>query len=176
MATQNVTDHLKECIADAILILLKEKPIEKITVDEIFKKAGVGRATYFRSFHNKTEPITFKFIKMWENYCELNDVEVTDRFDLDNALAFFEYNYSIKHVLEIVYKAGLQEAVHESFYRIMLADNDADLQASYRESFYAHGLYGLLDAWVRRDFQETPAQMAEIIRKIVTIPYAKNTK
>ena len=28
-------DYLKECIADALLVLLKEKPIEKITVDEL---------------------------------------------------------------------------------------------------------------------------------------------
>lgn len=171
MSTQNVNDHLKECIADAILILLKDKPIDKITVDDIFKKAGVGRATYFRSFNNKIEPITFKFVKMWEQYCEMNSIEVTDRFDLNNALPFFEYNYSIKHILEIVYKAGLQEAVHESFYQIMYESIQDDYQSGYRESFYAHGLYGLLDAWVRRDFKESPAEMAEIIKKIVTIPY-----
>lgn len=37
------SDYLKECIADAILALIGDKPIEKITVDEIVKKAGVGK-------------------------------------------------------------------------------------------------------------------------------------
>lgn len=46
-------DYLKECIADAIIVLIKEKPIEKISIDEIVKKAGVGRATYFRAFNSK---------------------------------------------------------------------------------------------------------------------------
>ncbi len=161
-------DYLKECIADALLVLLKEKPIEKITVDELTAKAGVGRVTYFRSFPNKSEIITFKFIKMWERYAELNDIKVRDRFDLDNALHFFQYNLSIRHILTLVYKAGQQEALHESFYRIMTPpDREMDTLSTYREKFYAHGIYGLLDEWIKRDFRETPEEIAETIRQIV---------
>ena len=162
------SDYLKECIADAILVLIKDKPIEKVTVDEIAAKAGVGRATYFRSFASKSDAITFKFIKLWERYAELNDIKVRDRFDINNALPFFEYNYSIKHILSLVYAAGQQEALHESFYRIMCKKEDAgDALGIYREKFYAHGLYGLLDEWVKRDFRETPQQMANLLMSIV---------
>ena len=172
MGTAKPNDYLKECIADAIIVLIKEKPIEKISIDEIVKRAGVGRATYFRSFHSKNEAITFKFIKMWEQYCELNDVKVRDSFDLSNAQHFFEYNYSIRHILEIVYRAGLQEAIHESFYRIVLTmEHKSDAKRLYREKFYAHGLYGLLDEWVKRGFSETPGEMAQMIRQIVSMPY-----
>ena len=162
-------DYLKECIADALLVLLKEKPIEKITVDELTSRAGVGRVTYFRSFSNKSEAITFKFIKMWEQYAELNDIKVRDRFDLDNALHFFQYNLSIRHILTLVYKAGQREAIHESFYRIMTPpDRGDDTLTTYREKFYAHGLYGLLDEWIKRDFRETPEEMAALLRAIVS--------
>lgn len=168
MASTKSNDYLKECIADAILFLLKEKSIEKITVDEIIKKAGVGRATYFRSFTSKSEAITFKFIKMWEQYSELNDIKVRNRFEIENALHFFEYNSSIRHILKLVYQAGQQEALHESFYRIMTpTDRGDDSLTTYREKFYAHGLYGLLDEWIKRDFQETPEEMAELLRAIV---------
>lgn len=171
MEAANPNPYLKECIADAIIVLIKEKPLEKISVDEIVKKAGVGRATYFRAFKSKNEAVTFKFIKMWERYCDLNDVKVRDSFDLNNARHFFEYNYSIRPVLEIVYQAGLQEAIHESFYRIMLTmERGADVQRLYREKFYAHGLYGLLDEWVKRGFRETPAEMAQMITQIVSTP------
>ncbi|MBQ7433492.1 MAG: TetR/AcrR family transcriptional regulator [Lachnospiraceae bacterium] len=168
MPNTKSNDYLKECIADAILVLIKDKPIEKITVDEIVKKAGVGRATYFRTFHSKAEAITFKFVKMWEQYAELNDLKVRDQFDINNALDFFEYNYSIRHILDIVYAAGLQEALHDSFYQIMMPPDHAhDFMRSYREKFYAHGLYGLLDEWIKREYQETPAEMAKILVEIV---------
>lgn len=163
-----VTDYLKECISDAILALIGDKPMEKITVDEIVKKAGVGRATYFRSFHTKSEAITFKFIKMWDRYAEQNSIRVRDRFDLDNALPFFQYNHSIRPLLKTVYAAGLEEAIHESFARIMVPpERTQDAATAYRETFYAHGLYGLLDGWIRRDFRETPEQMAQTLRDII---------
>lgn len=41
MGAAKANDYLKECLADAIIVLIKEKPIEKISVDEIVKKAGV---------------------------------------------------------------------------------------------------------------------------------------
>ena len=168
MPNTKSSDYLKECIADAILVLVRDKPIEKLTVDEIVAKAGVGRATYFRMFHSKQEAITYKFIRMWDQYAELNGLEVKDRFDIRNARDFFEYNYSIRHILDIVYAAGLQEALHDSFYQIMVhAAQSKDRFSSYREKFYAHGLYGLLDEWIRREYQETPEEMAKILKMIV---------
>ena len=114
----------KTVIADALLVLLKEKTIEKITVDELTSRAGVGRVTYFRSFTNKSEAITFKFIKMWEQYAELNDIKVRDRFDLDNALHFFQYNLSIRHILTLVYKAGQDEATLDGEYACSAAGEE----------------------------------------------------
>ena len=47
------------------------------------------------------------------------------------------------------------------------SDREMDTLSSYREKFYAHGLYGLLDAWIRRNFRETPEEMAELLRRII---------
>lgn len=172
MEIAKTNDYLKECIADAIIVLIKEKPLEKISIDEIVKKAGVGRATYFRAFNSKTEAIAFKFIKMWEQYCELNGVRILDRFDLNNAQDFFAFNYSIKHILKIIYQANLQKAIHEAFYKmVMTIENKSDAQRLYREKFYAYGLFGLLDEWIKRDFRESPDEMAQTIKHIVNTPY-----
>ncbi len=63
---------------------------------------------------------------------------------------------------------GLSKALHESFYRIMTPpDREMDTLSTYREKFYAHGLYGLLDEWIKRGFRETPEEMAEMLRQIV---------
>lgn len=67
MGAAKPNDYLKECIADAIIVLIKEKPVEKISIDEIVKKAGVGRATYFRSFHSKKKPSRSSLSKCGSN-------------------------------------------------------------------------------------------------------------
>ena len=163
-----VTDYLKECISDAILALVREKPLHKLTAEEIAQKAGVGRATYFRAFSSREEAVTFKFIRLWDRYADDHGIRVRDRFDLNNALPFFQYNYSIRPLLKAVYDAGLEEAIHESFARIMVPpERTEDAAAAYRETFYAHGLYGLLDGWIRRDFRETPEEMAQMLRDII---------
>lgn len=120
----------------------------------------------------QNESIQFKFIKMWEQYCESNDVIVRDSFDLNNAQHFFEYNYSIRHILEIVYRAGIQEAIYEPFYRIVLTmERGSDVQWLYREKFYAHGLYGLLDEGAEQGFSEAPDEMAQMTIHIASTPY-----
>ena len=34
------------------------------------------------------------------------------------------------------------------------------------KELYSYGLFGLLDEWIKRDFQETPEEMVDIIYKI----------
>ncbi|MCD8040380.1 MAG: TetR/AcrR family transcriptional regulator [Clostridia bacterium] len=154
-----VTDFLKECIADALLELLKEKSIDKITIDEITAKAGVGRASYFRYFKRKEDAITFKFIKMWENWTHNNDVKIRNSFAVENARTFFTYNYGIRDTLTLIYKNNLQSAIFDSFKIIMKPEEGSDTQEHYKAAFYSYGLFALLDEWVKRGFTESVDDM-----------------
>ena len=40
-------------ITDALLGLLREKPLERISVSELCGRAGVGRASFYRNFISK---------------------------------------------------------------------------------------------------------------------------
>ncbi len=160
------TEFLKECLADALIKLLKKKPIEKISVPEIVATAQVGRTTYFRNFSNKQEAITFKLIKLWERWTEEHDVAERKNFAPENGLTFFEYNYSIKDLLALLYERGLQTAIYNSFHEIMTPQDSENALECYEGSFYSHGLFGLLDVWIRRGFRETPREMQEYIDKI----------
>ncbi|MCD7728625.1 MAG: TetR/AcrR family transcriptional regulator [Clostridia bacterium] len=160
-----VTEYLKECIADAILLLLKEKSINKITADEIAAVSGVGRATYFRYFKKKEEAITFKFIKMWERWAEENGVTITDEFATENARTFFLYNLSIKDTLLLVYKNNLQDAVYDSV-KYCMRPKGLNAGEHYKAAFYSNGLFGLLDEWVRRGFAESVGEMALYVKNL----------
>lgn len=133
---------------------------------EMFMESGA-----FKELAAATDMITaatFKFIRLWDRYADEHGIRVRDRFDLNNALPFFQYNYFIRPLLKTVYAAGLEEAIHESFARIMVPpERTEDAAAAYRVTFYAHGLYGLLDGWIRGDFRETPEEMAQMLRDII---------
>lgn len=161
------TDFLKECIADALIRLLKNKRMEEISIDEITTMASVGRATYFRNFSSKTEVLTFKLIRLWERFAEENALREKRRFTVENAEAFFIYNCGIKDLLELLYARDLQNTIYDAFCAIMLEKNGDAERGSYKEKFYAYGLFGLLDEWIRNGYQETPSEMEKIVKNIV---------
>ena len=39
----------KECLQMALIYLLNEKPIEKITITELVKRSGVSRTAFYRN-------------------------------------------------------------------------------------------------------------------------------
>ena len=89
------TEFLKECLSDALIRLMREKKIEKISVKEIADMAGVGRATWFRNYTSKSEALTFKFVQVWNRWADERAIAVRNRFDLANAKDFFQFNYEI---------------------------------------------------------------------------------
>ena len=164
-ASPTTTLFLKECLADALIQLLEDKPMDKITIPEIAKLAGVGRTTYFRNFNSKVEMLSFKLILLWERWTD--DYNVRKRsLSPDDALSFFQFNYGIRTLLALMYSRGLQTALYGAFNTYLTPQPDAKLPERYKSSFYSYGLFGLLDEWILRGFCETPEQMAKIVTEI----------
>ena len=166
-ASPKTTDFLKECMADALLQAMKEKPFSKITVNEITDAAGVNRSTWFRNFSDKNEAITFKLIRLWDRWADEHGMKERRRYTLDNAEDFFAFNYSIKDLLSEIYREELQACVYNAFYRVMMPQYGADPAECYEARFYSYGLFGFLDEWIKRGFYETPEQITQLFQKIM---------
>ena len=140
-SSPKTTDFLKECMADALLRAMKEKPFSKITINEIADAAGVNRSTWFRNFSDKNEAITFKLIRLWHRWAD-------------------------EHGMNI-YRGELQACVYNAFYQVMMPQYGADPAECYEARFYSYGLFGFLDEWIKRGFYETPEQITELFRKMM---------
>lgn len=134
----------------------------KITVKEITETAGVGRSTWFRHYSSQSEALSFKIQQLWYRWAQEHDL-ISRQFTLANAKSFFSFNYSIRGLLTTLYEYGQQSAVSDAFYQIMVTYYETNVPAYYQSSFFCYGLYGLLDAWIRRDFCEPPAEMARLL-------------
>ena len=147
--------------------LMREKPFEKISIQEIAKKSGVGRATWFRNYNGKNEALTFKLIVLWNRWSDEHDISVRDRFTLKNSKDFFEFNFEIRCIVQTIYSANMQSAVYDAFYQVMMPQYGANAEESYKARFYSYGLFGLLDEWVKRGFKETPDEMVRIFYTVM---------
>ncbi len=165
------TEFLKECMADALICLLQEKPLDKISAAEITERAGVGRATWFRHFSSKEEAVTFKLLRLWEHWAEAHDLGGRRRYSVDNAIYFFRFNYEIRDLHTVIYRVGLYSAIYDAFYSILMPmlDSGGDTaQARYEGKFFSYGLFGLLDEWIKNGFRESPRELAHLYRRAIT--------
>ena len=55
MNNEQKNTYVKRQITDALLSLLKEKPLSDISVSELTDKAGIGRVSFYRNYQSKED-------------------------------------------------------------------------------------------------------------------------
>lgn len=97
-------------MADALLKLLNEKPMEEITISEITDTADVARVTFYRHFNSKEDLLYFKCKLMGERWNNsLTDKQRSDPVFL--AESFFQMTDSMKELLLTLHHANLHHIV-----------------------------------------------------------------
>lgn len=54
----------KECIESALILLMQEKPFSEISIQDIIRRAGVGRSSYYRNYKSKEAILESKLDSM----------------------------------------------------------------------------------------------------------------
>ncbi len=160
--TTATTEYLKECMGTALLELMREKPIEKISIEEMTARADVGRSTYFRYFKTKDEVLAFKLCCMWKRFAERHELNYEED-EGESARLFFEFCLSIRDISDMLYAAGHQNVILAAYLQIMMPEPQEDVGDYYCSNAVAYALYGLVNAWILRGYRETPEQMARLI-------------
>jgi AcrR family transcriptional regulator len=83
----------KSWIFEALMLLMDEKPYNKITVSDIADKAGIARPTFYRNYDDKDD-VVFDYLMNTFNTELLND-EKGDK--QDTIVLIFDNKYMIKH-------------------------------------------------------------------------------
>jgi AcrR family transcriptional regulator len=75
------------------MLLMDEKPYDKITVSDIADKAGVARPTFYRNYDDK-DAVVYEFLTKYFS-TELLNAEKDDK--QDTIVLVFDYKYILKH-------------------------------------------------------------------------------
>lgn len=154
--------YTKMVIKDSFFQLLKQKPVEKITVKEICEMAQINRATFYRYYENQYDLLSVIENDMFQN---IQDTIKEQTADL---------NSLIKEILNSLYKNKDEW--------ILLMGNHADPrivskiysfcyshferwyqteEQKMRYRFIVYGFSGLVDYWIKNCMQESPDKMAD---------------
>jgi len=154
------TKFLKDCIAQALLELMKEKDYSDITVLEICKKAGVGRTTFYRHFSqagNKDDILVYYAGSLWNDY--LHNTKIEDNKEIWTIMIEFIYNQ--KDFFSSLKNAQLDHTLFMIFYQGFKPEINDSQEIIFFKSFLSGAFFGITYNWVKNGFIEHPTEIAK---------------
>ena len=159
-------EYTRYYIVSALFKLMDDYEYEKISVKDIARKAGVGRATFYRYFKNKEDVIIYyfehhtrKFVFGQHIYprCKEDHIRITA-----DALKMFSHN---KRQFKSLKRAHLSDLyldfLNDRFAKMFEHDNpDGNHYLPY---LYAGMLYNVSMKWLEDDCSEDISALAELI-------------
>lgn len=148
------TDFTKQYIEEAVLQLMNEKDFHEISITEIAKKAGVGRATFYRNFDSKEDVLLYHFNKV------VNDMTAQSRFTPRCDEDYYQTIMSILRIMEknkstvqLIIKSHLEtlllDYLNEQY--VCVFDDARKPNNKLLPYFYSGAIYNITIQWVKDD-------------------------
>lgn len=164
----------KRLLAEGLLRLLQNKPIEKINVSELCEESGINRATFYRHYEQPRDVLFDvdreliqevrtmypqpKSLQEAEKYFESILAFFAERSELIKILVQCRLDENFTHVLDEFYKTLLE--LKGEIHGISDLDDDS---AKLLSSCLVGGVYFLLRQWLMDDVKKTPKEVAMLI-------------
>ena len=159
----------------SLLELMRKMPYDDISVTTLCHHAGITRRTFYHLFNSKTGALYAMIdhiILEAESYCP---------HIRDEALRFFRFWQDHRDLLDALRENNLSSMLLERMI-ICVLNEDYDIRYWLRHNgweeekdiivFNASGVMALVFRWYYSDFQESPEEMAALLKKIITRPLA----
>lgn len=165
IANQKVKDKL----LSALMTLIQEKEISKITVTELIETSGVARASFYRNFKSVEEILTYGLEQMSLEYHKGRPSTAED-FN-DKALIEYKFRFYKEHGKIVL-------AFHRSKASLSLLDvisdcvidSHGDMPTSsiskYSLYYYSGAFYNMVLHWLENGAKESVEDMAEEFLRI----------
>ncbi len=120
----NKTDQTTlQRMGEALLRLMRHKPLEKITADELAAEANVGRVTYFRNYSSKDDLLSSYLLQSYKQYCteHLASGDIHEK-SAESLLCLFSFCYGLQDTHRQIVAAGHEAAIYEAYRLSFLED------------------------------------------------------
>ncbi len=166
----------RKLLQDALISLLRRKPLAKIQIKEIVEEADVSRPTFYQHFETKEKLLFSLMDDLFENihtvvFHERENQEGVDILQLltSSYEQWLLHSEELKWVLQVENKDLLIEALNS---HIKALRNEVGKHLSppeiiqtfvdYETSFVSGGLYMLIRDWIKNGMRESAEKMGKI--------------
>ncbi len=164
---QELNELVKSCITQAFLQLLETKDFHKISITEITEKAGVARVSFYRNFDSKEDVLTKHIEKIFFGMEFSTEWFSSYGSMLNFSLNYFQSAYDNRGFFSLLHKNNLLYLIHEIFikYSIKHITDTGNYMHEIQSPFFAGAAYGVINYWIKNDFNPDVEKMAENFSK-----------
>ena len=163
-----VTQKTKRAFMDALCELYAQKPIERISVQEIANKAGYNRSSFYQHFCDIYELLdyleSYVLGSMLENLPDGN-AGLQGLLLQNNEMSFYLKTlfgeFGSSHFIE-----RIKESIPFSSHKMSISSDDP--LAPYIMEFHLSTVLSLLRLWYRRDQDLSQVELFDLINRLYT--------
>ena len=160
----------------ALLELLKEKELNRLSITEVTQQAACNRVTFYSHYKDLNallaaivddhlQGLVSYFHKSFEN------LERFSSKDVQRHMPIFEYIYQNQFIFSLIIKGevlpGSQNQFCESLVQVsgteLKLEEETDLEIPALNYFLTYGTLGIFLYWIKEDFRDSPEAMAKKI-------------
>lgn len=169
--------YTKMVLKTSLLKLMKEKPINKITVTDICKIADVNRGTFYIHYLD-----AFDLLEKIENEVLVQITESVEKLIKDNENSkiiikeLFELILKNKDLCKILFsdngdKEFLRRIINLTHSKVvtewaMTYKNVNIKNMEYLYLYTSMGTIGIIEYWIKNNFKETPERLATFVEQM----------
>ena len=177
--TDRRSQRTHKLLNDALLILLSEKRYELITVEDIIRRADVGRSTFYAHYQDKEDLLISNFEHMLDMMSQQLNHAATGDQRLLPALELFQHVQSHQHLykaivggrgLESISKQGqayFSRSIAQQLKTVTADSRTAIVPAALMADYVASSFLTLLKWWLDNNLPYSPERMEEMFQQLV---------
>ncbi|MDB1787855.1 TetR/AcrR family transcriptional regulator [Eggerthella lenta] len=171
--TDRRVQYTKRALTSALIDLMRENHISKISVKALCAAADVNRSTFYAHFRNQYDLLAYIEAEALEDLKArlLADGEPRTR-NVEKILEYAKENADVFLMLLDESEGGFQQQIMELAHLVdlQMSDQDAAVDADdleYMYLFAVSGALGMLSHWLKKGTPQSPAEMSELLMSMI---------
>lgn len=159
----------KKMLKDALMELLKEKPLEKISIYELCNRAQINRTTFYKYYGNQRDLLAdiendvfgqfeAQLLSYDDSSAHLHHLLDLIASDKDNFLTLIN-SVSDQEFSEKLFSLHAVESLLRSQFPVQYDER----QKEYMHLFICQGSYAIIRKWLNEGAQDSSSMIAELI-------------
>lgn len=163
MSNEGRNSYVTEHITDALLKLLRDKPIEDIPISELCEVAGIGRSSFYRNFNSKEDILRGYIQNIFQDWTNGDNQGANQPLSelLKSMFSHFEAHRSF---YELLNQRNLIYLLKDVIIGICGPKPEHSKMEAYARTYVAYALYGWIEVWFQRGMEETAEEMAGLFQ------------